>query len=173
MSNSNNKLVLIDTRIMGFGNEPIRLLSACNIDTGLVLVSKQDKWSTLDARGKQKDKTVIVTDALDIIENWHLGFDAQRDLNDVINTYQLRHRANLIQIDSKLSRYNPNNVLQIKKIDKQGLQQEFDSNSLNNGHLAVLVSVWASQKIALSSGLNQSIDDGDDGFDETLVPFSI
>ncbi|WP_227539804.1 hypothetical protein [Acinetobacter sp. MB5] len=30
----------------------------------------------------------------------------------------------------------PSNILQVRKVDKNGLQQEFDSSSLDTGHVA-------------------------------------
>ena len=68
-------------------------------------------------------------------------------LEEVISIYQARFRAKLIEIEPKLNQYNPKNVLEIRKVDKNGLQQEFDSSSLNNGHIAILLAVWASTKL--------------------------
>ena len=53
------------------------------------------------------------------------------------------------------------------------MQQEFDSSSLNNGHIAALLAIWASHKIASAYGVmsNQVQNEGD--IDPTMLPFSI
>lgn len=160
--------VMIDTRILGFGENPCRIISVCDVKSGLVIISKEATWSTGNIK-KNKENTVIVTDAMDIVSNWHLGFNPKEDLADVISIYQLRNRAKLLQIKPELTKYAPDNALQIRKVDKSGLQQEFDSSVLNNGHVAVLLSVWAGFKISQSNSLNAEVEQ----IDQSMMPFSI
>lgn len=70
-----------------------------------------------------------------------MRFEPAKHLKQVIEIYQSAYRAGLVEFDRKLKRYNPINVLQVRKIDKNGLQQEFDSSSLNNGHIAALIAI--------------------------------
>jgi len=65
------------------------------------------------------------------------------------------------------------NILQVRKIDKKGRQQEFDSSSLDNGHIAALLAIWASHKIVSAYAVtsNQVQDEAD--IDPTMLPFSI
>lgn len=165
------KTVVIDVRVLGFGEKPCRILSACSVGSGLVSVLKEGKWTLDDVLPKNKDNTVVVTDATEIIPNWHLSFNAKDQLEDVINLYQLRSRAKLIKIDPTLTKYSPDNVLQIRKVDKNGLQQEFDSSMLNNGHVAVLLSVWAGFRIAQTNSMNE--EDEPNTIDSSMMPFSI
>lgn len=163
--------VYIDARVLGFGEKPCRIISVCDVASGLVSIAKEVKWSINELTGKNKDNTVIVTDAREIIKNWHLAFDPKEQLEDVISLYQLRNRAKLLSIEPTLTKYAPDNALQVRKIDKSGMQQEFDSSVLNNGHLAILLSVWASSKIALSNSMNDS--DNTNKVDSSMMPFSI
>ncbi|MFZ0330838.1 MAG: hypothetical protein WAL54_06420 [Acinetobacter bohemicus] len=77
---------------------------------------------------------VVVTDSPNLIKNWQLKFDAQH-LEEVIRIYQASYRGGLVEFENSITRYNPMNILQVRKIDKKGMQQEFDSSSLDNGHI--------------------------------------
>jgi glutathionyl-hydroquinone reductase len=97
---------------------------------------KTDIFTALPVRPDQQADTIVVTDSPNLIQNWQLKFDAQQHLEEVIKVYQASFRAGLVEFEKSLERYNPMNILQVRKIDKNGLQQEFDSSSLDNGHIA-------------------------------------
>lgn len=163
--------IRIDSRVIGFGDEPIRILGLCVKETGELLIQKLDTFSTLPVLPELRDNTVVVTDAPEIVEDWQLSFDAKEHLEQAITIYQMRVRANLLEIEKSLSRFNPSHILQIRKIDKNGMQQEFDSTSLNNGHVAVLLAVWASSQIAINySALEPK---ANPKIDDTLLPFTL
>ena len=77
-----------------------------------------------------------MTDSPNLIKNWQLKFNAQQHLEEVIRIYQASYRGWLVEFENSIARYNPMNILQVREIDKKGMQQEFDSSSLDNGHIA-------------------------------------
>ncbi|SDC28895.1 hypothetical protein [Acinetobacter boissieri] len=145
-----NDIVRIDARVVGFSPEPKRILSVCFRETGEILVQKEVAFSSNAVEKQYQANTIVVTDAPELIADWQMSFDAKTHLDQVISMYQLRMRSRRVEIENALRRYDPSNILQIRKIDKNGIQQEFDSSALDNGHLAVLLSVWASSEIALN-----------------------
>lgn len=166
------KIIRIDSRVIGFSDEPIRILAVCMVETGHIKISKKEIFTNLPVAAEHRESTVVVTDAPQQVQQWQLSFNSKDHLENVITVYQMRDRAGLIKIDASLSQYNPKNVLQVRKVDKNGLQQEFDSSSLNNGHLAVLLAVWASNRMALSHSITDGKIDADT-VDTTMLPFSI
>lgn len=163
--------VLLDARVLGFSNEKKRIVGACDVKTGIVRIMKELPFVEQAKKTSQSYQTVVVTDAKDIVKDWGLAFDIREHLDEVITIYQMRERANLIHISDDLQRYNPSLVLQVRKLDKNGLEQEFDSSSVDNGHIAVLLLVWASYKAKLGLDCCTESDKQSD-FDPTLVPFS-
>ncbi|ANC35799.1 hypothetical protein NDS20_000392 [Acinetobacter baumannii] len=166
-------IIRIDSRVAGFSDQPIRLIGAAFADTGELVIQKTAVYSNLPVPSDLRDQTVVVTDSPDQVQNWQLSFNAKEHLEEVISIYQARFRAKLIEIEPKLNQYNPKNVLEIRKVDKNGLQQEFDSSSLNNGHIAILLAVWASTKIAKGFSITEGNQFEEDAVDPTMLPFSI
>ncbi len=116
---------------------------------------------------------MVVTDSPNLIKNWQLKFNAQQHLEEVIRIYQASYRCGLVEFENLITRYNPMNILQVRKIDKKGMQQEFDSSSLDNGHIAALLAIWASHKIATAYGVMSNQVQKEDDIDRAMLPFSI
>ncbi|WP_151742923.1 MULTISPECIES: hypothetical protein [unclassified Acinetobacter] len=167
------EIIKIDARVTGFSTDQMRLISLCFVDTGQILVQKIEIFTTLPVRPDQQANTIVVTDSPNLIQNWQLKFDAKEHLEDVIKTYQASFRAGLVEFETSLERFNPMNILQVRRIDKNGLQQEFDSSSLDNGHIAALISIWASNKIAVSHAVTSKEEVKEEYIDRTMLPFSI
>lgn len=167
------EIIKIDARVTGFSNEQTRLISLCYPDTGQILVQKIDIFTTLPVRPDQQADTIVVTDSPNLIQNWQLTFDPKEHLEEVIKVYQASFRGGLVEFETSLERYNPMNILQVRKLDKNGLQQEFDSSSLDNGHIAALISIWASNKIAVSHTVTSNEEVKEEYIDRTMLPFSI
>lgn len=167
------EIIKIDARVTGFSTDKIRLISLCFADSGQILVQKTEIFTALPVRPDQQADTIVVTDSPNLIQNWQLKFDAQQHLEEVIKVYQASFRAGLVEFEKSLERYNPMNILQVRKIDKNGLQQEFDSSSLDNGHIAALISIWASHKIAISHAVTSKEEVQEEYIDRSMLPFSI
>ncbi|ENV14239.1 hypothetical protein F965_00482 [Acinetobacter schindleri NIPH 900] len=168
-----SEIIRIDARILSFADEPMRVLSVCFADTGDVLVQKVEAFTTKPVSKEHASDTIIITDAPQIIEGWDIAFDQRHQLEEAISIFQMRKRAGMLEIDPSMRRYDPTQVLQVRKVDKNGMQTEFDSSSLTNGHGAVLLSVWASQRIALAHSISPMEKTETDNFDMTMMPFSI
>lgn len=171
--NPADEIVRIDSRVMGFNGDPVRILAVCFKDTGEMRIEKKEIYTNLPVPEKLKPNTIVVTDAIHQVQNWDLPFNAEKDLASVITVYQQRYRAGLIEIEKSLTRFNPKNVLQVRKVDEKGLKQEFDSSSLNNGHVAVLLCVWASQRVAISHSITHAQGIDSKAIDTSMLPFSI
>lgn len=173
MTDKTETIIEIDARVTGFSNDQIRLISLCFPDTGEIYVDRIEIFSTFPVKPEKKDSTIVVTDSPNLIQNWQLRFSAQEHLEEVIRVYQSSYRAGSVEFEPSLERYNPKNILQVRKIDKNGLQQEFDSGALDNGHIAALISIWASQKMAISHAVMSKGGVEEGYIDKTMLPFSI
>ncbi|GAA5003373.1 hypothetical protein GCM10023206_07050 [Acinetobacter puyangensis] len=163
--------IRIDARVVGFANEPVRILGLCFKDTGELLIEKLEKFSTLPVLEEYRQTTIVVTDAPELVKSWHLSFNAKEDLETVISVYQMRMRSKLVEIAKNLNRFDPGNILQVRKVDKNGIQQEFDSSSLDNGHVATLLAVWASSQVAFNYSAFEAKTVSED-VDNSMLPFS-
>ena len=166
-------IIKIDARVTGFSNDQTRLISLCFPETGEIIVQKIELFTTLPVRADQQADTIVVTDSPNLIQNWQLKFDAKEHLEEVIRVYLASYRAELVEFETSLERYNPMNILQVRKIDKNGPQQEFDSSSLNNGHIAALISIWSTHKISVAHAVTSRETIKEEYIDKTMLPFSI
>ena len=60
--------------------------------------------------------------------------------------YKSAQASNLLIIDDALMRYVPKGVIQTRKVDDRWRVLDFDSMGINNGHIAILLAVWAARK---------------------------
>lgn len=163
-------MIKLDARVSAYNGAAIRILGLCIPSTGQV---KLQKIMPFDSQAKQDDNTIIVTDSPQIVQNWQLAFNEKAHLDEVIKTYLMRYKNGLIRIEKELERFNPQTVIATRKIDKNGAQQELNSDSLENGHVAILLAVWASAKASMISnamGNNANQSDSPSGL---MMPFSL
>lgn len=164
-------MIKLDARVSAYNGAAIRVLGLCIPSTGQV---KLQKIMPFDSQTKQDDNTIIVTDSPQIVQNWQLAFNEKAHLDEVIKTYLMRYKNGLIRIEKELERFNPQTVIATRKIDKNGAQQELNSDSLENGHVAILLAVWASAKASMISnamgGNNANQSDSPSGL---MMPFSL
>lgn len=165
-------MIRLDARVSGYKGEAVRLLGACDTNTGAVLVAKVGEYIN---SGKASADTVIVTDSPNTVTTWQLAYDERQHMLDVIRTYGESKRSGRIRIDKSLLRYNPDAIVQQRKIGDSGTVWEFDSQSTENGHVAVMLMVWAASR-AIRGDEQMAMMDGDDapGDDEDdCLPFSL
>lgn len=172
---SGQKIVNIDCRVIGFSDVPARLLAKCFPVTGEVLIQKEAEFSSIVRVDKKSNETIVVTDAPTIIENWQLRFNAAEHMAEVISIYQIKKRAGLIQFADPVKKYEPQNVLEVRKVAEKGLVQEFDSSSLTNQHIAALLCIWASHKQSIASSIFEPVltEDDEENNSDFILPFSI
>lgn len=165
--------IKIDSRVSGYRGSAIRILALSDQQTGAVFVAKQ-----LDASSVGKnpgDDTVVVTDSPGTTQNWGLAYDERQHMLEVIKTYFELQRSGRIKIADALLRFNPESIIQTRKIDERGAVFEFDSQSTENGHVAVMLAVWAAKKSMQGQEMADLLadDSASDDEDDDGMPFSL
>lgn len=166
--------ITIDSRVSGYNDSPIRIVGVCLPNTGQILVKK---IMPFDSKVKHDENTLVVTDSPQFVESWQLAFYEKQHLDEVIRTYQMRTKNGLVQLDPEINRFNPQAVIATRKVDKNGTVQELDSSSLSNGHIAVMLAVWASAKSSQNQVVigasHASTSSETANLPETMIPFSL
>lgn len=168
------KVIKLDARVSGYKGEPVRIIGLCDINTGSVLVSKTAPYNSTE---KPDENTVIVTDSPETIRNWQLAYDERQHMLEVIKTYGENKRSGRVKLDNALLRYSPDAVVQTRKIGEGGAVYEFDSQATENGHVAVMLMVWAASRAIRAESQSSLLDeDGsatEDDEDDGSLPFSL
>lgn len=168
-------IIVIDSRVSGFGSSPERILAAVSLKTGKVTISKEGIYKEKYVRSPN---TVMVTDSPNNFGDWQLAFDERRDLADVIRNFFAQSRSGKVSYaTSGLQKHDPTSVLIARKVDTGGAVWEFDGQSVTNGQVAVLLAVWTATKAMQSHFMASQVDEPetDDEVDEDdpLMPFSV
>lgn len=172
----NPNLVTIDARAASYDGEPVRILAVTSADSGKILVAKQDTWRD---QPKAKENTIVVTDTPNLFGHWGMAFDEKEQMSTVMSAYKAANAAGLLSIDDSLARFDPKNVIQTRKFDERGRALDFDSMGMNNGHIAVLLAIWAARQahggyvITRQSSDDDNEDQDDDDSEFEMMPFSI
>ncbi len=161
------QIVRLDSRVYGYNGEPVRLLGAVHTPTGRLTIQQEGKLVVRGTNEESKPDLVIVTDSMASVSHWDMCFQEARDLKQVIAFYREQSRAGLIRIADAVSRHDPKLVLQLRKVDDRGGQWEIDTGSLQNGHIAALVMVWAGVRACMGNAISDDaevvLDDDDCG----------
>jgi len=169
------QIIKIDSRVSGYDGEPVRVLAVCIPDSGKVLVQKIAPYREPI---KSSPDTVLVTDSPSHHANWQLAFYEQQDIAAATRAYFERKRGGFVKIESAVAKFDPESVLELRKIDKTGAVHEFNSSELTNGHMAILLAIWACGRASFGNMLSEQMtDDGDvsldDDDDDSMMPFSL
>ena len=173
---TNPNLVTIDARAASYDGDPVRILAVTSADSGKILVAKQDHWKD---QPKAKENTIVVTDTPNLFGHSGMAFNEKEKMSTVMSAYKAANAAGLLSIDDSLARYDPKNVIQTRKFDERGRALDFDSMGMNNGHIAVLLAIWAARQAHGGYVITrQPSDDGepledDDDSEFEMMPFSI
>lgn len=174
----NPNVCYIDSRAATFEGEAIRIMAATIVSTGQIKLSKMDVWGE---KVIAKPSTLVVTDTPQVFSHWGLSF-SERNMSEVLASYKMAKAANLVKLEGELERFNVDHVVQTMRVDENGKKLDIDAE-MENGHLAVLMAVWAARKThggyiitphdepAERRNLNQD-DNDDDGF-SGILPFTI
>lgn len=169
-------IIFIDARVSGYKGDPVRLVGACNPESGRLKVTLIKPYLEKDKSADKDSDVVIVTDSPSHFPIWHQHFDEKRDLSDVIQVYQEKKRGGLISWSQNLIIYVPDNVLQVRKLDAGGQSWEFDGEMMNNGHMALLLCAWASARVSLNHTITEQVSPDYDNIqldDDPALPYSI
>lgn len=166
--------IVIDARAAAYAGESVRILAVVLPSSGRVVVKKQASWSQ---EPEPKDNKVIVTDTPMIFSYWDMSFNESEQMKEVLEAYNEAQRSGLIVIEDQLRRYEPKDVIQMRKMDERGKVLDFDSMGITNGHMAVLMAIWAARKIHggyIMTASPVALNEGDKEVgDYGLMPFSI
>lgn len=169
----NPKVVAIDARAATYDGDAVRVLAATLVDSGKIKIQREAEWKEQPVN---TPNTLVVTDTPNVFSHWGMAFDEREQMREVMASYKAAVASNLLLIDPALMRYDPKTVIQTRKVDDKGRALDFDSMGINNGHIAVLLAVWAARKAhggyVITRPNEQMQDDaGDDSYD--MMPFSI
>ena len=170
-------VIKIDARSAGYDGAPTRIMAISDANTGMINVKVERDWREQPV---PDENTVVVTDTPHIFKHWGLSFSEKDQMQAVLAAYKATTAAGLLKLDDALRRFDPAQVIQTRKIDERGRVLDFDSMGMNNGHIAVLLAVWAARLASGGYAMtrdesddqdNQDDDDDDDSLD--MLPFSI
>lgn len=172
-----SELITIDSRVSAYEGSPVRVMAACIPRDGLILIKKLAPYGE---PVKVDKNTVVVTDSPTHFRQWQLAFNERVDLAEAVQAYFEKERGGFLKIESGLMKYDPASVLELRKIDKTGAVHEFNSSEVSNGHVAILLAVWASMRAGMGFMVSSQIDDDDDddkddesGYDDPTLPYSL
>lgn len=163
----------IDSRVIRYGQQPMRIMAYANLHSGKILISNDAPFKEPYTRASD---SILVVDTPDLFPYWDLLFTEAKDMAEVVNTYFEFKKSGRIILGEDLSRFNPESVLQTKKLDERGTVSEFDGSSFDSGHMAVLLSIWACRRAIMGNVISNSINGviaDDTEVDDTLLPFSV
>lgn len=169
LMDSGDGVVTLDVRISGFTGAPVRLLAKVVVASGHTRFFQEMAVREVPQR---RPAQVIVTDAPRYTAVWDLAFDESVDLAQAIVVYRQMVNAARLRLDDAVAKYNPQGVLEVRKIDANGIRTDLDTTSLTNGHVAVLVGCWAAHKASLSWQIMDQ-DDGSDLDDDPSMPYMV
>lgn len=169
----NPNAVYIDARAATYDGEAVRIMAVTLVDSGKILISKTDDWRDQPV---VKGDTIVVTDTPTVFNHWSMSFNEKEQMQAVMSAYKAVNAAGLLVIDSSVQRYDPKQVIQTRKVDERGKALDFDSMGINNGHIAVLIAIWAARSAhggyvmtrQPEADTNAAEDDG-----YNMMPFSI
>lgn len=167
-------IVIIDARSAGYDGEPARIMAVTDANSGMINIKVERAWREQPVPA---DNTIVVTDTPQVFNHWGLSFNEREQMQSVMASYKAVTAAGLLKLDDTLQRYNPAQVIQTRKIDDRGRALDFDSMGMNNGHIAVLLAVWAARMVyggyAITKEPEEADNDDNDGDDDDMLPFSV
>lgn len=160
--------IKIDARVCSYSGTSVRVLAILNTETGVVAVGS---LLPFNASALGDAHTVIVTDAPSRVQKWQLAYEEVKHLKDAIAAYQELKNNQLI-LFKDLS-FDPQHVIQTRKIDVKGKLLELDTEQLNNAHVSVLLMCWAAKKSLMGHRLASIFDDDTDleEAEDYTIPF--
>lgn len=123
----------IITIISGFQGQAVALASVLDEKTGVLVVAKQ-----LAYREDRPKPDMALVSNLDLQSCDFLFSD--KHLRDAIRSYFTRRSQGMLEIDSALGRYLPDNRIEQDGVDESGRKFKI-SPDIDNGQIAVLATV--------------------------------
>lgn len=151
-----NNTLIIDTRVNGYEGQPTRLVATYDVPTGQLYISAEKPFNPIPKKRsvfemlkfkQAQARTLIVTDSADTLARWDLLYKEIENLTEVVRCYREKVNNNLLTIDQAVQgRWNPQNVLQKRKLDiNSGAVWELSAET-ENGHICILLACWAAMR---------------------------
>lgn len=157
--------------VRGYSGKHVCLIAIADSDTQQIFIS-----NLLDFKSNypKDDHTVIVTDSPNLVNDYQLAFREAEHLKEAIVCYEELHQAEKITLKDHAC--DPSVVLQTFKVDTKGKQKEFNTDELQNAHIAALLIVWAAHRAFLNHQITNNFtqeDNQDLDNDDFSTPFLI
>lgn len=178
--------IVIDSRAAMYRDDAMRVLAIVDTQNDTVTISntlpymppkdpfKGKTPAQIEKIKELQRQSIVVVDVSDAFNDWDMHFKEFEHLDDAVRAYRsLVARHCLILKNEVAQRYSPENVIQVRKMDMNGNQFELDSESITNGHVAVLMACWSATKALQTASIhseNETVTQDDQ--DDFLVPFS-
>jgi hypothetical protein len=125
--------MIIQSTIGGYQGTPVTILGVYDENTGSLTIVSQKEYT----ESRLRPDVALVTN-LQLPE--HDSFFGDEKLSEAITHFFVRKAQGTLILDPKLSRYNPENKLQLKGVNEGGKSYEI-SPDIDNGQIAVLAMV--------------------------------
>lgn len=178
--------IITDVRISSYNEAAVRLIGSYDALNGHLSISEILPFGETDLSGKTKKEieqikilqrhSIVVVDSMTAFNKWDLHFNESEHLNFAVGAYyELERQKKLILGKEISSRYNLQNVIQVRKLEVTGNVYEINPEDTENAHIAILVSCWAALRArGVSAITNEEQEQAtDQDIDDFLVPFSI
>ncbi len=163
------KSIVIDSRASGYSGEPVRIMAVSLVASGKIQLQKTADWNEPP---QAIDDRVLITDSPRCFSHWDMIFDEKQDMKALITSYKQAVNAGFVRFQDELRRYDPSNVMQMRKLDERGQVMDFDSMSFNNGHLAVMLAVWVAYRAYGGFAMLSDKQDVSENTQDDMLPFS-
>ena len=165
-------IIIIDSRVSGFESSPMRVLSVCMPTSGRIIVQKVAPYHEKIVK---KENLLLVTDSPSHFDSWQLAFHEKQHLEEAVATFFDRMRSGKVKINSAVEKFDPQSIMELRKVDKTGAVHEINSSEITNAHMAVLLAVWASAKASMGYLLSNSDESelSEDDSDDPMMPYSM
>lgn len=174
---------IIDCRISGFSPDSIRMIAIYDSQNDQLTISKalpyqpptdpyKGKTAQQIAQLKELERnTVVVVDNSNAFPKWDLHFVETENLDEAINAYYMLERTKcLILSDAVRQQYNPEGIIEVRKMDIAGKKYELNSEEVTNGNIAVMVACWAARRARNASVM---VEDGQDPTQDDIDSFDV
>lgn len=158
--------------VRGYSGKHVCLIAIADTDSQQIAISNPLPFNS---QYPKDDNTVIVTDSPNLVNEYQLAYREAEHLKEAVVCYEELNQA--AKITLKDHACDPSIVLQTFKVDTKGKQKEFNTDELNNSHIAALLIVWAARRAFLNhhitNSFSQESDQDELDNDDFSTPFLI
>lgn len=178
--------IILDCRVAMYKGDAMRVLAMLDVQNDKVVISNTLPYAPPKQPFKDKSpaqveqikllmrNSIVIVDNADSFRDWDMCFKEREHLDEAVRAYYSLNASHALELkDEVLRNYSPENVIQIRKMDLNGNTYELDSESITNGHVAVLLACWAAVKARNTASLETESEITQEDEDDFFTPFSI